>query len=72
MTKTLDTFPDPDMKKIIPAMGADSPNTDRERTYLEKKNIDNSNYKKVMNKDVYVTDMHKIYNLIVVQKNEKK
>ena len=34
--------------------------------YLDKKNTNESNQQKLSNKDVYESDMHKIYNLIVV------
>ena len=40
-------------------------------TYLKNNNIDEAIYQKMRNKDVYETDIHKIYNLIGVQKNEK-
>ena len=39
-------------------------------TYLEKKNINEAIHKKLRNKDVYESYMHKIYNLIVGQTNE--
>ena len=40
-------------------------------TYLKNKNIGEAIYQKLRNKDVYETDMHKIYNIIVVQKNKQ-
>ena len=40
-------------------------------TYLEKKNIDEAIRQKLRKKDVYESDMHKIYNLIVGQTNEQ-
>ena len=40
-------------------------------TYLEKKNIDEVICQKLRKKDLYETDMHKIYNLIVGKTNEK-
>ena len=40
-------------------------------TYLKKKNINEAIRQKLRNKDVYKSDMHKIYNLIVGQKNEQ-
>ena len=40
-------------------------------TYLEKKNIDEAILQKLRKKDVYKSDMHKIYNLIVGQTNEQ-
>ena len=40
-------------------------------TYLEKNNIDEAIRKNLRKKDVYKSDMQKIYNLIVVQTNKK-
>ena len=40
-------------------------------TYIENNNIDKAIYQKLRKKDVYETDMHKIYNLIVGQKNKQ-
>ena len=40
-------------------------------TYLEKKNIDEAIHQKRSKKDIYKSDMHKIYNLIVGQTNEQ-
>ena len=40
-------------------------------TYLKNKNIDKAIRQKPRKKDAYETDMHKIYNLIVVQKNKQ-
>ena len=40
-------------------------------TYLDKKNTNESIHQKLMNKDVYESDMHNLYNLIVVQTNEQ-
>ena len=40
-------------------------------TYLKKKNIDEAIRQNLRKKDVYESDMHKIYNLIVCQKNEQ-
>ena len=71
MNKTLDTFPDPDMPSIIPYMGADYPKTETEVTYPKKNNIDEAIHQKLSKKDVYETDMHKIYNLIVDQTNRQ-
>ena len=39
--------------------------------YLYKKNINEAIHQKLRNKDVYESDMHKIYNLIVVQTHEQ-
>ena len=70
MTKTLEKFTDPEMPTIIPEMGTESPKTDVETTYPKEKNIDEAIHQKLRNKDVYETDMHKIYNIIVGKKNE--
>ena len=40
-------------------------------TYLDKKNIDEAIRQKLRNKDVYESDMHKIYSIIVGQTNEQ-
>ena len=40
-------------------------------TYIEKKNIVEAICQNLRNKYVYETDMQKIYNLIVGQKNEQ-
>ena len=40
-------------------------------TYLEKKNIDEAVRQNLRKKDVYKSDMHNIYNLIVGQTNEQ-
>ena len=39
-------------------------------TYLEKNNIDEGIRQKLSNKDFYDSDVHNIYNLVVVQTNE--
>ena len=69
ITETPETPPNPDMSKIIPDTGVERPKTDTEMTYLKKKNIDEATCQKLMKKDVYETDMHNIYNLIVGQTN---
>ena len=40
-------------------------------TYLEKKNINETIHQKLRKKDVYESDMHKIYNIIVGQTDEQ-
>ena len=40
-------------------------------TYLEIKNIDKAIHQKLRNKDVYETDMHKIFNIIVGQTDDQ-
>ena len=68
MTETAATFPDPEMPTIT-FLGIELPKTDREMTYLEKKNIDETIRQELRKKDVYKSDMHNIYNLIVYQTN---
>ena len=70
ITETSANFPDPGMPTIT-ELGTERPKTDGEMTYLEKKNIDESIHQKLRKKDVYESDMHKIYNLIVGQTNEQ-
>ena len=69
MTETPATFPDPVML-TIPYLGIDHPKTVAEITYLEK-NIDEEIRQNMMKKDIYESDMHKIYNIIVGQTNEQ-
>ena len=59
------------MPTIIPDMVVKHPKTDMEMTYLKKKTIDKAIRQKIGNKDVYKTDMHKIYNIIAGQTNEQ-
>ena len=40
-------------------------------TYLKKKNIDEAICQKLRKKDLYETDINKIYNLVMGQTNEK-
>ena len=47
------------------------PKTDGEMTYLEKNNSDEAICQNLRKKDVYESDMQNIYNIIVVQTNEK-
>ena len=42
-----------------------------EMTYLKNKTINEAICQKLKKKDVYKTDMYKIYNLILNQKNKK-
>ena len=53
------------MQTIIHDTGVEHPKTEVDITYLEKKNIDEDIHQKLRKKDVYRTEMHKIYNLIV-------
>ena len=59
------------MPAIIPETGADRPKTDADMTYPKNKNIDKAIRHKLRKKDVYETDMHKIYNCIVGKTDEK-
>ena len=70
MTETAANFPDQEMPTIT-ELGNESPKTDGEMTYLEKKNVNEAIRQKLRKKDVYESDMHNIYNLIVVQTNEQ-
>ena len=57
------------MPTITPDTGVKRPNTDAEMTYLKKRNIEEAICHKPRKKDVYETEMKKIYNLIVVHTN---
>ena len=70
MTETAANFPNPDMPTIT-ELGTERPKKDGEITYLEKKNINEAIRQTLRKKDVYKSDMHKIYNLIVGQTNEQ-
>ena len=70
MTETASNFPDPEMPTVT-ELGTERPKPDGEMTYLEKKNIDEAIRQKLKKKDVYESDMHKIYNLIMGQTNEQ-
>ena len=70
MTETAATFPDPEMPTTTD-LGTERPKTDGETTYLKKENTDEAIRQKMRKKDVYESDMHKIYDLIVVQTNEQ-
>ena len=71
ITKTPETFPYPKIPTIIPDTGVKHPKTYTEMTYTEKKNINEAICQKLKKKDVYETDMHKIYNIIVGKKNKQ-
>ena len=71
ITKILKTFLGLEMPTIIPDTSAKRPKMHRKITYLEKNNIYKAIRKKLRKKDVYETDMHKIYNLIMGQTNKK-
>ena len=70
MTETASNFPDPAMPTIT-ELGTERPKTDVEMTYIENKNTDEAIRQKLRKKDVYESDMQKIYNIIVVQTNEQ-
>ena len=69
MTKKTATFFNPDMKTITPDTVFKCTKTDAEVTYLENKNIGEAIRHKLRKKYVYKTDMHKIYNIIMVHTN---
>ena len=71
MTETPETFPNPDIPTIMTDTITEPPKIDVEMTYLENKNIDEAIRQKSSKKDVYETNMHKIYNLIMSQTNEQ-
>ena len=70
-TETAATLPNPEMPTITD-LGIKSPKKYGKINYLEKNNIDEAIRQKLRKKDVYQSDMHKIYNLIVVQTNKQK
>ena len=72
MTETAATFPNPEIPTIND-LDTDRPKTDTEMTYL-KKNTNEAIHQNLRKNNVYKSDMHKIYNLIVGQKtnNYKK
>ena len=55
----------------ITDLGIERPKIDGQITYLEKKNTNEAIYQKLRKKDVYESDMHKIYNLNVGQPNKQ-
>ena len=70
MTETASTFPDPEMPTTTD-LGTECPKRDGEMIYLEKKDINEAIPQKLRKKDVYESEMHKIYNLIVGQKDKQ-
>ena len=70
MTETPTTPPNPVMH-TIPDFGIGKHKIDVEITYLENKNINEYIRQKLRKKDVYKSDMHKIYNIIVGKTNEQ-
>ena len=71
MNKTPATFTDPEIPTIIPDMGVERPKTDAEITYLKKRNINDAIRQKLRKKDVYETNTHKIFNIIVGHTNDQ-
>ena len=71
ITKTPETFPDPEMTNIVPDTGVYRPNTDVEMTHHKNKNIHKSTRQKLRKNDVYQTKMHNIYNLIFDHTNKQ-
>ena len=55
----------------ITDLGNGIPKTDVEIIYLNKKNINEAIRQNLRKKDVYESNMHKIYNIIVVQTNKQ-
>ena len=70
MTETAATFPNTEIPTITD-LGIKRPKTDGEMTYLEKNNTDEAIRQNMSKKDVYQSDMHKIYNLIIGQMNKQ-
>ena len=70
MTETASNFPDPEMYTDTD-LGIKRPKTDGDMTYLDKKINDEAIRQKLRKKDVYKSDMYKIYNLIVGQTNKQ-
>ena len=70
MTKTQETLSDQEISKIIPDTGVERPKTEAKMTYFENTNIDEVTHQNMRKKDVYETDMHKIYNIILGQTNK--
>ena len=54
----------------ITDLGIERPKIDGETTYLENNNIVEAIRQKLRKKDLYQSDLHKIYNLIVGQTND--
>ena len=70
ITETVATFHNPEMPTITD-FGTELPKTDSEINYLKKKNTNEAIRQKMRKKDVYKSDMHKIYNIIVGKTNEE-
>ena len=70
VTETAATFYDQEMPTITD-LGIKRPKTDGDMTYPENNNIDEAIRQNLSNKDVYESDMHEIYNIIVGKTNEQ-
>ena len=70
MTETAATFLDPEIPTITD-LGTGRPKNIWRDDLPRKNNTDEAICPKLNKKDVYESDMHKIYNLIVVQTNEQ-
>ena len=70
MTETAANFPNTQMPTITELV-TKRPKTDGQMTYLEKNNIYEAICQNLRKKDVYESEMHNIYNLIVGQMNEQ-
>ena len=69
INNTTETSPDPEIPTIIPDTGPKLTKTNGEMTYLKKKKIDEYIHQKLMKKDVFKTDLHNIYNIIMGKTN---
>ena len=70
ITETAANFPDPEMTTTT-NLGIERQKTFEEMTYIENIYIDKVIRQKLRKKDVYESDMRKIYNLIVGRSNEQ-
>ena len=55
----------------ITDLDTEHPKIDAEMTYIKKNNIYEAIHQNLRKKDVYKSEMHKIYNLFVGQTNEQ-
>ena len=70
MTEIAATLPNPEMPTITD-LGTKRPKTDGDMNYLKEKKIDEAIRQNLRKKYVYQSDMHKIYNIILVQTNKQ-
>ena len=71
MNETPATFPDPEMTTVIPDTGADHPKTYVQMSYLKNKINGEAICQELRKEDIYGKDIHKIYNLMLGQKNKQ-